>query len=91
VERISVDTHLLAQVCRDSERVCITEINLFFFFFFFVIDPYKLIKVGTKEAVNGDPLIPVQKELEAIKYVKVPGLPSFTGKTPLIYLSFHVQ
>ncbi|CEP15841.1 hypothetical protein [Parasitella parasitica] len=42
-------------------------------------DPYKLIKVGPKEAVNGDPLVPVQKELANIKYVKVPGLPTFTG------------
>ncbi|KAI9273543.1 anthranilate synthase component I [Helicostylum pulchrum] len=42
-------------------------------------DPYKLIKVGANEAVNGDPLIPIQKELADIKYVKVPGLPSFTG------------
>ncbi|KAI8643298.1 anthranilate synthase component I, partial [Parasitella parasitica] len=42
-------------------------------------DPYKLIKVGPEEAVNGDPLVPVQKELENIKYVKVPGLPTFTG------------
>ncbi|CAO0793478.1 unnamed protein product [Mucor circinelloides] len=42
-------------------------------------DPYKLIRVGPNEAVNGDPLVPVQKELENIKYVKVPGLPTFTG------------
>jgi anthranilate synthase component 1 len=44
------------------------------------VDPYKLIKVGGKEKVQGDPLIPIQKELEKIKYVKIPGLPSFTGK-----------
>jgi hypothetical protein len=44
------------------------------------IDPYKLIKVGKDEAVHGDPLVPIQKELADIKYVKVPGLPSFTGK-----------
>ncbi|KAI7907920.1 anthranilate synthase component I [Cokeromyces recurvatus] len=42
-------------------------------------DPYKLIKVGDKETIHGDPLIPIQKELENIKYVKIPGLPSFTG------------
>jgi hypothetical protein len=36
--------------------------------------------VGADQAVKGDPLIPIQKELEDIKYVKVPGLPSFTGK-----------
>lgn len=39
-----------------------------------------MIKVGANEAVNGDPLVPIQKELADIKYVKVPGLPSFTGK-----------
>ncbi|RCH99795.1 hypothetical protein CU098_007520 [Rhizopus stolonifer] len=43
------------------------------------IDPYKLIRVGNKESVQGDPLVPIQKELEHIKYVNVPGLPSFTG------------
>ncbi|KAI8350342.1 anthranilate synthase component I [Choanephora cucurbitarum] len=42
-------------------------------------DPYKLIRVGSDEKINGDPLIPIQKELEHIKYVKIPGLPSFTG------------
>ncbi|KAI8878045.1 anthranilate synthase component I [Backusella circina FSU 941] len=42
-------------------------------------DPYKLIKVGGKEQVQGDPLIPIQEELGKIKYVKIPGLPSFTG------------
>lgn len=41
--------------------------------------------MGPNEAVNGDPLIPVQKELENIKYVKVPGLPTFTGE-----LQIHV-
>jgi anthranilate synthase component 1 len=42
-------------------------------------DPYKLIKTGVKEAHQGDPLIPIQKELESIRYVNIPGLPSFTG------------
>ena len=44
------------------------------------IDPYKLIKVGKDQAVQGDPLVAIEKELEPIKYVKIPGLPSFTGK-----------
>lgn len=44
------------------------------------IDPYKLIRVGAGEAVQGDPLTAVERELEPIKYVKIPGLPSFTGK-----------
>ncbi|KAI7886056.1 anthranilate synthase component I [Lichtheimia hyalospora FSU 10163] len=42
-------------------------------------DPYKLIRVGAGEAVQGDPLKAVERELEPIKYVKIPGLPSFTG------------
>ncbi|ORZ10214.1 anthranilate synthase component I [Absidia repens] len=42
-------------------------------------DPYKLLKVGHDQNIQGDPLIAVEKELEPIKYVKVPGLPSFTG------------
>ncbi|KAL0090487.1 anthranilate synthase component I [Phycomyces blakesleeanus] len=42
-------------------------------------DPYKLIKVGPNEAVKGDPLLAIEKELEPIRYVKVPGLPGFTG------------
>ncbi|KAI8089437.1 anthranilate synthase component I [Halteromyces radiatus] len=42
-------------------------------------DPYKLLKVGPDQDIQGDPLIAVEKELEHIKYVKIPGLPSFTG------------
>ncbi|KAG2221222.1 hypothetical protein INT45_013933 [Circinella minor] len=42
-------------------------------------DPYKVVKVGPKEAVNGDPLLAVEKELAPVRYVKIPGLPSFTG------------
>ncbi|CAO3615232.1 unnamed protein product [Mucor hiemalis] len=38
-----------------------------------------IVYVGADQAVSGDPLIPIQKELADIKYVKVPGLPSFTG------------
>ncbi|RCH81466.1 hypothetical protein CU098_006480, partial [Rhizopus stolonifer] len=41
--------------------------------------PYKLIKTGDNEAHQGDPLIPIQKELDSIRYVSIPGLPSFTG------------
>ncbi|KAG0175126.1 hypothetical protein DFQ28_005038 [Apophysomyces sp. BC1034] len=42
-------------------------------------DPYKLIKIGPNEAIQGDPLLAVEKELAPVRYVKVPGLPSFTG------------
>lgn len=43
-------------------------------------DPYKLLKVGPDQEIRGDPLTAVENELAPIKYVKVPGLPSFTGK-----------
>ncbi|KAI9268707.1 anthranilate synthase component I [Sporodiniella umbellata] len=42
-------------------------------------DPYKLIKTGTSEEHQGDPLIPIQKELDNVRYVQIPNLPSFTG------------
>ncbi|SAM06501.1 hypothetical protein [Absidia glauca] len=42
-------------------------------------DPYKLLKVGPDQEIHGDPLTAVENELAPIKYVKVPGLPSFTG------------
>ncbi len=41
--------------------------------------PYKVIKTGPKEAIQGDPLLVIEKELSAHKYVAVPGLPKFTG------------
>ncbi|KAJ3045322.1 hypothetical protein HK097_001226 [Rhizophlyctis rosea] len=41
--------------------------------------PYKIIKTGDNEAVKGDPLIVVEKELEHVKYVPIPGIPDFTG------------
>jgi anthranilate synthase component 1 len=47
---------------------------------FFSTDPYKLLKVGPDQEIHGDPLTAVENELAPIKYVKVPGLPSFTGK-----------
>lgn len=59
--------------------------------FYFILDPYKLIKVGANEAVNGDPLIPIQKELADIKYVKVPGLPSFTGNIYMYMNNFKTK
>ncbi|KAI7870968.1 anthranilate synthase component I [Spinellus fusiger] len=42
-------------------------------------DPYKLIKVGPNEAIQGDPLLAIEKEMESIRYVKLPELPEFTG------------
>ncbi|RUS30361.1 anthranilate synthase component I [Jimgerdemannia flammicorona] len=42
-------------------------------------DPYKIIKTGENEEITGDPLKALERELANIRYVKVPGLPSFTG------------
>ncbi|CAI2175208.1 2917_t:CDS:2 [Funneliformis geosporum] len=42
-------------------------------------DPYKILKTGENEAVTGDPLIALEKELKNIKFVSIPGIPSFTG------------
>ncbi|KAJ2077591.1 anthranilate synthase component 1, partial [Coemansia sp. S142-1] len=44
-------------------------------------NPYKVTKTGTKEGVQCDPLIPLEKELNSVRYVQVPGLPrgSATG------------
>ncbi|KAI9202187.1 anthranilate synthase component I [Polychytrium aggregatum] len=42
-------------------------------------DPYKVIHVGDKYAHKGDPLITIEKELEDVKYVYVPGFHEFTG------------
>ncbi|KAJ2239775.1 anthranilate synthase component 1, partial [Coemansia sp. RSA 455] len=43
--------------------------------------PYKVTKTGAKEGVQCDPLIPLEKELNSVRYVQVPGLPrgSATG------------
>ncbi|CAO3613869.1 unnamed protein product [Cunninghamella echinulata] len=42
-------------------------------------DPYKLLKIGQDQAINGDPLKAIENELKPIRYVKIPDLPSFTG------------
>ncbi|KAJ2467788.1 anthranilate synthase component 1 [Coemansia sp. RSA 2322] len=44
-------------------------------------NPYKVTKTGANEAVQGDPLVPLEKELGRVRYVQVPGLPrgSATG------------
>ncbi|KAF9968627.1 hypothetical protein BGZ70_001363 [Mortierella alpina] len=42
-------------------------------------DPYKVLKTGPEEALQGDPLTILEKELQNIRYVKVPGIQDFTG------------
>ncbi|KAI9097063.1 ADC synthase [Phlyctochytrium arcticum] len=41
--------------------------------------PYKVIRTGEKEQVQGDPLLFIENEMKQVKYVRVPGLPEFTG------------
>ena len=45
----------------------------------FNIDPYKVLKTGPEEALQGDPLTILEKELKNIRYVKVKGIQDFTG------------
>ncbi|KAI0244212.1 anthranilate synthase component 1 [Massospora cicadina] len=42
-------------------------------------DPYKIIKTGPGEEIEGDPLGPIEKYLSDIKFIHVAGLPDFTG------------
>ncbi|KAI9019799.1 anthranilate synthase component I [Hyaloraphidium curvatum] len=41
--------------------------------------PQKVVKCGPKEAVKGDPLTFLEKELSDFKYVPVPGVPKYSG------------
>ncbi|KAH9989772.1 anthranilate synthase component [Russula vinacea] len=42
-------------------------------------DPFKLVKVGPDEAVQGDPVLALERELSVYRYVKIPQVPTFTG------------
>ncbi|KAJ2726568.1 anthranilate synthase component 1 [Coemansia sp. Benny D115] len=44
-------------------------------------NPYKVVKTGANEDIKGDPLVPLEAELNSVRYVQVPGLPrgSATG------------
>jgi len=42
-------------------------------------DPFKLVKVGPDESVQGDPMLALERELSVYKYVKIPQVPTFTG------------
>jgi anthranilate synthase component 1 len=42
-------------------------------------DPFKLVKVGPNEAVQGDPVLALERELSVYRYVKIPQVPTFTG------------
>ncbi|CAE6433239.1 unnamed protein product [Rhizoctonia solani] len=42
-------------------------------------DPFKVIRSGPGHEVTGDPMVALQRELRAYKYVKIPEVPTFTG------------
>ncbi|KDQ18477.1 hypothetical protein BOTBODRAFT_28849 [Botryobasidium botryosum FD-172 SS1] len=42
-------------------------------------DPFKVLKTGPGQEIEGDPMVALQKELQLYKYVKIPEVPTFTG------------
>ncbi|KAJ1549051.1 hypothetical protein HK405_010655 [Cladochytrium tenue] len=48
-------------------------------FSFIGANPRKVVRVGDREAVRGDPLAAIEQELAEVRFVKVKGLQSFTG------------
>ncbi|KAJ3114351.1 hypothetical protein HDU96_002229 [Phlyctochytrium bullatum] len=42
-------------------------------------NPRRVIKAGAKEALHGDPLKIIEKELSSYKFISVPGIHHFTG------------
>ncbi|MCC7363571.1 MAG: anthranilate synthase component I [Dehalococcoidia bacterium] len=41
--------------------------------------PYRVIRTGPGQEYEGDPLVPVQEELDRYREVRLPGLPQLTG------------
>lgn len=41
--------------------------------------PYRVLRTGPGYEYEGDPLLPVERELEQFRLVRLPGLPLFTG------------
>ncbi|KAH9029086.1 anthranilate synthase component [Lactarius pseudohatsudake] len=42
-------------------------------------DPFKLVRIGPNETIQGDPMLVLERELSVYKYVKIPQVPTFTG------------
>ncbi|KAG8906245.1 hypothetical protein FRB99_007307 [Tulasnella sp. 403] len=42
-------------------------------------DPFKIVRSGPGQDIEGDPMTALQKELQLYKYVKIPEIPTFTG------------
>jgi anthranilate synthase component 1 len=41
--------------------------------------PYRVLRTGPGQEYDGDPLIPLEQELDRHRLIQVPGLPAFTG------------
>lgn len=41
--------------------------------------PRKVLRTGPAESSKGDPLVHIEKELDAYKFISVQGAPPFTG------------
>ncbi|MDZ7726808.1 MAG: anthranilate synthase component I, partial [Dehalococcoidia bacterium] len=42
-------------------------------------NPYRVLRSGPNESWKGDPLVPLENELNPIRYVRMPNLPALTG------------
>lgn len=47
-----------------------------------VVEPKKVFKTGKGQALQGDPLVHLERELEQYKFIEVNGAPPFTGALP---------
>lgn len=54
------------------------------------VDPYKVIRTGPNQALQGDPLAQIKNELQEYKYVPLPKLPLFTGTFFFLPASFSL-
>jgi hypothetical protein len=44
-------------------------------------DPFKVIKTGPGQEIEGDPMKPLEAELAKYRYVQIPQVQTFTGKS----------
>lgn len=43
------------------------------------VEPQKVLRTGEGQPLQGDPLVHIERELEAYKFIEVQGCPPFTG------------
>lgn len=53
------------------------------------VGPAKVFRSGAGYDIQGDPLVPLERELDNYKFIHVQGAPPFTGK--LLFLAGEVQ